>query len=75
MPQLHLYVPEDVAERLKAQAKARNISVSKYLAEIAQREAAAAWPDGYFESVIGAWAGEPLQRPEQPDLEELTFFS
>ncbi|MCC6310724.1 MAG: hypothetical protein IT345_07370 [Trueperaceae bacterium] len=70
MPQLHLYVPEDVAERLREQARARNLSVSKYLAEIVQRETAAAWPEGYFENVIGGWAGEPLERAERLPLEE-----
>ncbi len=72
MPQLHLYVPEDVAERLRERAKARDLSVSKYLAQIVEREVAVGWPDEYFAEVIGAWVGEPLQRPEQLPLEERT---
>ncbi len=70
MPQLHLYVSEEVAERLREQAKVRNLSVSKYLADIVRRETAPAWPEGYFEKVLGGWAGEPLVRPERPALEE-----
>ena len=72
MPQLHLYVPEDVAERLRERAKARDLSVSKYLAQIVEREVAVGWPDEYFAEVIGGWVGEPLQRPEQLPLEERT---
>jgi hypothetical protein len=27
------------------------------------------WQPGFFEEVIGSWAGEPLTRPEQPPME------
>jgi hypothetical protein len=27
------------------------------------------WPIGFFETVIGAWVGEPLERPEQGEFE------
>lgn len=39
MPQLHFYVPEEVAERIREKAKAKNMSVSKYVAETMKREA------------------------------------
>lgn len=70
MPQLHLYVSEDVAKRLKREADARGMSLSKYLAEIVEREASTAWPDGFFEDVVGGWVGEPLERAQQAPLEE-----
>ena len=70
MPQLHLYVSDDVADRLREKSKASNMSLSKYLAKIVQRETQAGWPEGYFEQVVGGWVGEPLARPEQPSLEE-----
>jgi hypothetical protein len=74
MPQLHLYVPDDVAERLREKAKAKNMSLSKYLSEIVQRETQSGWPEGYFEEVIGGWQGEPLERPPQLELEEREPF-
>lgn len=70
MPQLHLYVSDEVAAKLREQASARNMSLSRYLAEIVQRETQIGWPDGYFEEVVGSWMGEPLERPEPLELEE-----
>lgn len=70
MPQLHLYVPEETAERLRKQARSRGLSLSKYLAEIVGRETSAEWPEGFFDEVIGGWLGEPLLRPSQLELEE-----
>ncbi|CAN5500187.1 hypothetical protein BH24DEI1_BH24DEI1_17510 [soil metagenome] len=74
MPQLHFYVPDEVAERLRQRAKDKNTSLSKYLADVVQREVAPGWPEGYFESVIGKWQGEPLERPEPLPLEEREPF-
>ena len=69
MPQLHLYVPDDTAELLKSRARERGMSVSGYLAEIVGREIGGEeWPDGFFEDVLGGWAGE-LERPPQGDYE------
>jgi hypothetical protein len=62
---MHLYVPEDVAQRLRARARARRMPVSRLLAEIIKRELGDGWPEGYFECVVGGWSGEPLERPAQ----------
>ena len=69
MPQLHLYVPDEVAKRLREQAKIRKMSLSKYLAEIVQRETPTGWPEGYFEEVVGSWVGD-FEEPEDLPLEE-----
>ena len=74
MPQLHLYVPESVAAEIGRRARARGLSVSRYLAELVRSEMIADWPEGYFDEVVGGWQGEPLERPadlpfeERPDL-------
>ncbi|WP_047864638.1 hypothetical protein [Rubrobacter aplysinae] len=69
MPQLHLYVPEGTAESLKSRARERGMSVSAYLAEVVAREIGEeGWPEGFFEEVLGGWAGE-LERPSQEDYE------
>jgi hypothetical protein len=70
MPQLHLYVPDDVAETAKSRAKAAGKSLSSYLADLVVREVAGDWPEGFFERVVGGWKGEPLERPEQGEFEE-----
>jgi hypothetical protein len=76
MPQLHLYVPDDVAERLKRRAERAGLSVSRYLAGLAERDAGGGeWPEGYFERVFGQPEQEPLERPPEdqwknrPELE------
>lgn len=72
MPQLHLYVPEDIAAKVRKKAKARNLTVSRYLAEVVKREVGEGWPEGYFERVSGKWEGEfpELIRPEAEQLEQ-----
>jgi hypothetical protein len=70
MPQLHCYVPEEVAEIIRRRARARHLSVSQYLAKLAEQDAAVGWPPGYFENVIGGWKGDPLVRPAQGEYEE-----
>ena len=72
MPQLHLYVPEDVAAKVREKAKARNLTVSRYLAELIKREVGEGWPEGYFERVCGKWEGEfpEVTRDEPEPLDE-----
>jgi hypothetical protein len=69
MPQLHLYVPDDVAETAKSRAKAAGKSLSSYLADLVVREVAGDWPEGFFDEVVGGWKGEPLERPDQGQFE------
>jgi len=65
MPQLHLYVSDELAERLREKAKARRLPLSRYLSEVVAREVAPSWPAGFFEDVLGGWQGEPLERTPQ----------
>ena len=65
MPQLHLYVPDEVAETAKARAKAAGKSLSSYLADLVINAVAGEWPKGFFEEVVGGWKGGPLERPKQ----------
>jgi hypothetical protein len=70
MPQLHLYVPEPIAEKIKQRAQAAGVSTSRYLAQLVQHDLGSDdWPEGFFEEVIGGWQGEPLQRPPQGAFE------
>jgi hypothetical protein len=65
LPQLHLYVPDDIASMVRQRARARRMTVSGYLAELVRREVAEGWPAGFFDDVVGGWAGKPLRRPPQ----------
>lgn len=75
MPQLNLYVPDELAERIHRAADAADLSVSRYLAELVRRDVETAWPVGYFENVIGGWAGEPLERAPQGVAETRELFA
>ncbi|MBP9503344.1 MAG: hypothetical protein KBF17_14380 [Candidatus Promineofilum sp.] len=70
MPQLHLYIPDDLAERIQREAQSADMSVSRYLAELVRREMSPDWPEGYFDEVVGGWVGEALKRPPQGNLEQ-----
>jgi hypothetical protein len=69
MPQLQFYVPDEVAEKIRQEARAANMSVSRYLASLVKRAVASDWPADFIEEVVGGWTGEPLQRPLQGEFE------
>lgn len=69
MPQLHLYVPEEVVSLVRQRARSRRKTVSSYLADIVRREVASGWPKGFFDDVVGGWVGKPLRRPGQRRFE------
>ena len=70
MPQLHLYVPDALSRQIKARARARGLSVSRYMAAIIRRDLSDEWPAGFWEEVVGGWQGKPLQRAAQGRLEK-----
>ncbi len=74
MPQLHLYVPDDLAEEIRQRAESRGVSVSRFLSELARREIGSGWPEDFFERVVGGWQGEAPQRPSQGVFEEREPF-
>lgn len=70
MAQLHFYASEELAERIQAEARSANMSVSGYLGELVRRNLSPQWPKGYFEAVVGGWLGDDLERPPQGDYEQ-----
>lgn len=69
MAQLHCSVPQELADRIRREAQASGMSVSRYLAELVTRALASDWPAGYFEAIVGGWQGEPLERPPHGEFE------
>jgi hypothetical protein len=45
------------------------MTVSGYLAELVRKEVASGWPPGFFDDVVGGWAGKPLRPPPQGRFE------
>ena len=54
---------------MKRRAQAKSTTVSAYLAELVKREVADAWPDEFFDKIVGGWKGSRLERPPQLGLE------
>lgn len=73
MAQLHFYIPDPIAEKIKQKAEDAHLSVSKYIAALAKREVENDWPDDYFE-FFGKWKGGSFERPEQLPLEQRESF-
>ena len=66
MAQVTIYLPDELAERLRREAKKAGTSLSGYIAALANRKPGRAtrWPVG-FEQLYGSWEGE------FPEVEEL----
>ncbi len=69
MPQLHLYVNDEVAAEINRRAQAAGVSVSRFLARLVQERAQSGWPENWFDRVPGGWRGDPLDRPPQGEYE------
>jgi hypothetical protein len=70
MPQLHLYVAEDVAAAARARARSRGQSLSGFLAGLVRGQIAGEWPKDFFGKVVGGWKGRPLKRQLQGRFEK-----
>ena len=73
MPQLHCYVTDELAEKLREKARKSHLSISRYLALLVEQGVENQWPRDYFE-LFGEWKGEPLERPAQGDYEQRIDF-
>jgi hypothetical protein len=70
MAQLHFYVPDDVAEQIKARAAQAKLPISRYVANLVKRDIGRGWPEGYFKRISSAAKGgaisyEPSGPPEE----------
>jgi hypothetical protein len=69
MTHVQLDIPVNMVRKLRKKAAARGLSLSRYVTELVQREVTGAWPDRFFDEVVGGWKGKPLERPPQGVLE------
>ena len=66
MAQVTLYLPDEVAKRIKRAAKQSGQSVSSYVTSLATRELAPnKWPDSFLK-VLGTWEGDFDIGPDLP---------
>ena len=67
MPQLHLYVSDDVAASLRERADEAGIPLSRFLARLVTDQPASEWPPGYLDAVCGSCPDFPDPPPEPPE--------
>lgn len=60
MSQLTIYLPEDLHKKILTAAKAKDLSTSKWVAEILKREVDESWPEE-IKQMVGAWQDFPSQ--------------
>lgn len=58
MVRLSLYVPDELAARLRAEARQANLPLSPYIVGQLTKRRDDDWPIGYFEDVCGSWVGD-----------------
>ena len=66
VPTLQFYVPDDVADALRARAEERGANLSNYLSEIVVRHLRRDWPEAWVDTAASAWDDE-WRPPEGPD--------
>jgi hypothetical protein len=71
--QLNLYVPNEVADRLKREAAHEGLSLSGYVLRKLEPTPGDSWPEGYFDSVCG-FLQEDICPPDDPPPDEIEDF-
>ena len=68
MPQLSLYVDRETLESIEEQAKVRDVSISRFVADILRKNISPGWPDGYG-ALFGSIAEDPsFVEPREPSF-------
>ena len=64
MPQICLYLDDDVQEMTKIRAKERGSSVSSYVNEVLRRNNENSPPEELLK-LLGSWKDDPMEEPEE----------
>ena len=63
MAQLNLYVPPELAARLKRDARRAGLPISRYVVSLLSKPAESEWPAGFFSKTCG-FLREDFPEPE-----------
>jgi len=68
MPQLSLYLDNQTLKAVETKAKARKISISKYVKEAIEKDIHANWPKNYF-NLFGSIKDTTFKVPKDLEFE------
>lgn len=74
MAQLNFYVPDEVEETIRREAKSHRKTISSYIAEVVKAHAQHdRWQKDFFSKVAGGWHGDfpKIERPLPEEREGL----
>ena len=63
MPQVSLYLEQEVLDIARRNARIENISLSKYVSQTLSNNASPEWPQGYWD-LFGALGDDSFTRPD-----------
>jgi hypothetical protein len=72
MAQLNLYVPDDLASRLKREARRARLPLSRYVLSLLHTAPESEWPAGYFKTCCG-FLREDIPEPVDQPPEAVEF--
>jgi hypothetical protein len=60
MPQINLYVSDELEKRIRAEARRHHLSISAYVAGLLEKRIGnqKGWKEGFFTKVVGGWQGD-----------------
>ena len=70
MPQVSLYLDQEVLDCAKRNARIENISLSKYVTHALANNAGSGWPKGYWD-LFGALTDESFVSPEDIPFDQV----
>jgi len=68
MPQLSLYITQEQFQKIKREARAEKMSLSKWVVSQVMNRLEPRYPDGW-EDLFGSVTDSSFTRPDQPNLE------
>ena len=69
MPQISLYLDEDIHREIAIRAKLSNTSISKFVATTLKAHLSSDWPDG-FQNLFGSITDKSFIKQDAPDCSQ-----
>ena len=71
MPQVSLYLEQELLDSARRNARFEKISLSKYVSRALKRNTESEWPEGYWE-LFGALQDDTFVSPEDTPFDEVS---